>query len=121
MQASEEYTESADVQIVDQYERIRDYGRAMRHYAMAGDWDQLVALQTTYIGAVENVADAERDILLSDTDNSRRDTLILEIRAAEAEIRECLERRMLELSEFMTESKQRKQAAQAYEIHGKNA
>lgn len=116
----EEEEQAPGPDIVSRYEMIRDYSRTMRHYAKAGDWDRLVALQTTYVGAMEALADAEVDSDLSELDAGRKYALVLEIQAAEADIRACLDRRLGELSESMSNSQRRQDVAQAYERQGRS-
>lgn len=111
--------EGHDGDILDRYEKIRDYSRMMQHYARAGDWDRLLDLQAAYVGAMEALANAEREVALSADGNDRKIDLIGEIRIAEAEVRECLDRRMSELSRDMADSRQRWNAARAYETQGR--
>lgn len=108
-----------DGDILDRYETIRDYSRMMRHYARAGDWDRLLELQTAYVAAMEALADAEQQRTLSAGSNDHKTSLIGEIRGAEAEVRACLDRRMTELSQHMTDSRHRQHAARAYETQGR--
>ncbi|MES1936264.1 flagellar protein FliT [Salinisphaera hydrothermalis] len=115
----EQWGPPADHDILDRYEAIRDYSRMMQHYARAADWDRLLELQTAYVSAMEALADAELDVTLSDGANDRKLGLIGEIRVAEAEVRECLDRRLSELSRRMADSRHRLHVAQAYETQGR--
>ena len=108
-----------DGEILGRYETIRDYSRMMQHYARAADWDRLLELQTSYVSAMEALADAELYVTLSDGANDRKRGLIGEIRGAEAEVRECLDRRLTELSRRMADSRHRQHAVQAYETQGR--
>ncbi|WP_158583336.1 flagellar protein FliT [Salinisphaera sp. Q1T1-3] len=101
--------------ILDRYEIIRSYMRVMQQYARAGEWDHLVELQTTYVRAVEDLAEAESEITLSEDAGDRKRILIEEIQAAEADVRHCLNQRMTELSALMGDSRQRQFVARAYE------
>lgn len=100
--------------VLARYEAIRDYSNVMQRYAKAADWDRLLDLQTVYVGQVEYVASLDEKAVLSQCVKDRKAELIGEIQAAEAEIRECLEQRLNELSERLTDSRQRQQAAHAY-------
>lgn len=108
-----------DRDILDRYEAIRDYSRVMQRYARAGDWDRLLELQTTYVSAMEALADAERETTLSTSAGDRKGVLIGEIRGAETEIRACLDHRLSELSGHMAESRHRQHAVRAYENQGR--
>lgn len=108
-----------DGDILGRYETIRDYSRMMQHYARAADWDRLVELQTSYVSAMEALADAETNVTLSDAASDRKRDLIGEIRGAEAEVRQCLDRRLSELSRRMADSRHRLHVARAYETQGR--
>ncbi len=108
-----------DGDILNRYETIRDYSRMMQHYARAGDWDRLLEMQTAYVGAMEALAEAEQQGTLSAGATDHKIGLIGEIRGAESEVRECLDRRMSELSRHMADSRHRHLAARAYETQGR--
>ena len=108
-----------DGEILHRYETIRDYSRMMQHYARAGEWDRLLDLQTTYVSAMEALADVEEQVTLSASANDQKISLIGEIRNAETAVRACLDRRLTELSRHMADSQHRQHAAQAYETQGR--
>lgn len=107
-----------DRTVLDRYETIRDYTRVMQHCARAGDWDRLIELQTTYVSAVQELAEHEGGITLTPPATDRKIALIGEIQTAEGEVRSRLEQRLHELSHFMTQARQRQGAVRAYETQG---
>jgi hypothetical protein len=111
-------TNTRSEDILAHYEAIRDYSSVMQRYAKAADWERLLDLQAVYIGQVETIAAIDEEGVLSESMQGRKAELIGEIQVAETEIRECLEQRLNELSERLTESRQRQQAAHAYASQG---
>jgi len=101
--------------IIERYQGVLAQGHAMLAHAHNGDWGALVALQDQYVCHVAQLADFEKDMELDEATRARKYELLVEICRAEDSVRDLLQARMRDISEFMSQSRRRQRVSQAYE------
>jgi flagellar protein FliT len=101
--------------LMENYESICETSRAMLHAARNSDWDALVDAEHRCAALIERVR-AHGDVsgVLDSAGRKRKQEIILQVLADDAEIRALTQPWVTQLQRFLGDSRKAKAVAQAY-------
>lgn len=102
---------------IENYEKLSILTRELREAAVRGEWDQLAEVQQQRATVVAAMAAVDSTTSLSEAASHRKDTLIAQVLADEAEIRERVKTRMAQMNSELQEGRQELRLLREYRKH----
>ncbi|WP_251978222.1 flagellar protein FliT [Salinicola avicenniae] len=101
--------------LLDSYRLLREIVGDMLVQAQQGEWEALIHSEAQYLATMEGIKQQDALSVLTHTQREEKQTLLREILGQEAQTRELLEKRRLELGELIGNSRRQQALGQAYQ------
>jgi hypothetical protein len=102
---------------IGNYEKLSILTRELREAASRGEWSRLAEIQQERISVADAMVSSDAGLVLSQSDSRRKDGLITQILADEAETREKMKAWMASLEAELQEGRQELRLLREYRKH----
>jgi flagellar protein FliT len=102
---------------IENYEKLSILTRELREAAVLGEWDRLTEIQERRTALVDAMAAIDPTVSLGEPAARRKDELIKQVLADEAEARERVKTRMAQMTSELQEGRQELRLLREYRRH----
>lgn len=108
---------TSDARVIENYEKLSALTRELLDAAVRGEWEQLAEIQQKRTALGETMASIDAITNLGESASRRKDELIEQVLADEANIRERVKARMGQMEAELKEGRQELRLLREYRRH----